>query len=62
MKLNAVDAAARIDDLRLPVSNRIESLKGQRKGQWDIRINDQWRICFVWRNDNAEEVEIIDYH
>jgi proteic killer suppression protein len=62
MKLNAIDSATRIDDLRLPPSNRLELLKGERDGQWSIRINDQWRICFVWRGDNAEQVEVVDYH
>ena len=62
MKLNAIDAAERIEDLRLPPSNRLEPLKGKRKGQWSIRINDQWRICFEWHNGNAEQVEIVDYH
>jgi proteic killer suppression protein len=62
MKLNAVDAASRLDDLRLPPSNRLEALKGDRKGQHSIRINSQWRICFVWRAGDAEEVEIVDYH
>jgi proteic killer suppression protein len=62
MKLNAIDAAIKIDDLRLPQSNGLEVLKGQRKGQWSIRINEQWRICFEWRAGNAEKVEIIDYH
>ncbi len=62
MKLNAVDAAIKIEDLRLPPSNHLEALKGKRQGQWSIRINDQWRICFVWRNGNAEKVEIVDYH
>ena len=62
MKLNAIDSATRIDDLRLPPSNRLELLKGERSGQWSIRINDQWRICFVWCGDNAEQVEIVDYH
>jgi proteic killer suppression protein len=62
MKLNAIDAAISIEDLRLPPSNRLESLKGKRHGQWSIRINDQWRICFIWRNGNAEKVEIVDYH
>jgi proteic killer suppression protein len=56
MKLNAIDAAISIEDLRLPPSNRLESLKGKRHGQWSIRINDQWRICFIWRNGNAEKV------
>lgn len=62
VKLNALDAAVRLDDLRLPPSNRLEALKGDRKGQYSIRINDQWRICFVWREGHAEQVEIVDYH
>ncbi len=62
MKLNAIDAAVQIQDLRLPVSHRLELLKGDRKGQWSIRINDQWRICFQWIDDHAMDVEIIDYH
>ena len=62
MKLNAIDAATRPEDLGLPQSNRLEALKGKRKGQWSIRINDQWRICFEWRAGNAEQVEIVDYH
>ena len=62
MKLNALDAAVRLEDLRLPPSNRLEPLKGPRKGQRSIRINDRWRICFVWRDGNAENVKIIDYH
>jgi proteic killer suppression protein len=62
MKLNAIDAATKLDDLRLPPSNRLEALKGSRKGQHSIRINDQWRICFVWRSGDAEQVEIVDYN
>jgi len=62
MKLNAIDAAIRLRDLRLPPSNRLEALKGNRKGQHRIRINDQWRICFVWQGGNADQVEIVDYH
>jgi toxin HigB-1 len=62
MKLNAIDAAVEIKDLRLPPSNRVEALKGNRKGQWSIRINDQWRICFKWVEGHAEDVEIVDYH
>jgi proteic killer suppression protein len=62
MKLNAIDAATRLDDLLLPPSNRLEALKGNRKGQHSIRINDQWRISFVWRGGDAEQVEIVDYH
>ena len=62
MKLNAIDAATQLEDLDLPSANRREALKGERKGQWSIRINDQWRICFEWRDGNAEQVEIVDYH
>ena len=62
MKLNAIDAAVRLEDLQLPPSNHLEALKGDRKGQHSIRINDQWRICFIWRSGHAEQVEIVDYH
>ena len=62
MKLNAVDAAIRLEDLWLPPSNRLEALKGDRKGQWSIRISEQWRICFEWHEGNAEQVEIVNYH
>ena len=62
MKLNAIDAAVSLEDLRLPPSNRLEALKGDRKGQHSIRVNDQWRICFVWYAGDAEQVEIADYH
>lgn len=61
-KLRMIDAASAIDDLRIPPSNRLEKLKGDRRGQHSIRINDQWRICFVWNDDSASEVEIVDYH
>jgi len=61
-KLNAIDAAVKLSDLRLPPSNRLEALKGDRSGQHSIRINDQRRVCFVWRDGNAERVEIVDYH
>ena len=57
-----MDAAVKLEDLRLPISNRLEALKGDRKGQWSIRISDRWRICFEWRDGNAEQVEIVDYH
>ena len=60
-KLDMLDAAASLDDLRQPPGNRLEKLKGDRAGQWSIRINDQWRICFVW-DDGAFAVEIVDYH
>ena len=62
MKLNAIDAAVNLEDLRLPPSNRLETLKGNREGQHSIRINDRWRVCFEWRNGNAEQAEIVDYH
>jgi len=62
MRLMQIDAATRIEDLRLPPSNRLESLKHDRKGQWSIRINDQWRICFRFEVSAAFDVEIVDYH
>jgi len=62
MKLNAIDAAVNLEDLRLPPSNRLEALKGDRRGQYSLRINDKWRICFDWHLGSAEQVEIIDYH
>jgi toxin HigB-1 len=61
-KLFMIEAAESIDDLRKPPGNRLEMLKGDRKGCWSIRINQQWRICFIWENGNAENVKIIDYH
>jgi proteic killer suppression protein len=62
-KLRMLNNAAMLQDLRIPPANRLEPLKGSRKGQWSIRINDQWRVCFQWSADNhAERVEIIDYH
>jgi len=61
-KLDMIKAAAVLDDLRLPPANRLEALKGDRKGQHSIRINDQFRICFKWTADGAEDVEITDYH
>lgn len=61
-KLQQLDVAQRLDDLHIPPGNRVELLKRNRAGQWSIRINDQFRLCFVWRNVNAEEVEIVDYH
>ena len=62
MKLNALDAAVKLRDLYLPPSNRLEALQRDRKRQHSIRINDQWRICFLWREGHAEGVEIVDYH
>jgi proteic killer suppression protein len=61
-KLLAMDAAAKLDDLRVPPGNRLEALKGDRRGRHSIRVNDQWRICFAWRDDDAWDVEIVDYH
>ena len=61
-RLLILDAAEALDDLRLPPGNRLEKLKGDRAGQHSIRINDQWRICFRWREHNAHDVEIVDYH
>ena len=61
-KLGLVDAAVRLDELRVPPGNRLEKLLGGRAGQYSIRINDQWRICFRWTGRDAEAVEIVDYH
>ena len=61
-KLKQLDLARRIDDLRAPPANRLESLKGDRAGQWSLRVNDQFRICFRWTGGDAEDVEIVDYH
>ena len=61
-KLRYLHRAKDLNDLRIPPSNRLEKLKGDRAGQYSIRINDQWRICFVWQGDDAYEVKITDYH
>jgi toxin HigB-1 len=61
-KLDMIHAAAALNDLRVPPGNRLEALGGDRKGQHSIRINDQYRICFVWREDGVHEVETTDYH
>jgi len=61
-KLLMIDAAGSISDLRIPPGNRLEKLVGDRQGQYSIRINEQWRICFNWRQTDAFEVEITDYH
>jgi proteic killer suppression protein len=61
-KLELLDIAGRLDDLRVPPGNRLEALKGNRRGQHSIRINDQWRVCFAWSGTDAEAVEIVDYH
>jgi proteic killer suppression protein len=61
-KLNAVNAAHELRDLAAPPGNRLEELSGSRRGQCSIRINDQWRVCFVWTDNGANDVEIVDYH
>lgn len=61
-KLRALDAAVAVRDLTEPPGNRLEKLKGDRAGQWSIRVNDQWWICFVWTDDGAHDVEVVDYH
>jgi len=61
-KLRMINNAQNINDLRIPPSNRLEKLSGDRAGQYSIRINDRWRICFVWKDNNAYYVEITDYH
>jgi toxin HigB-1 len=60
-KLDMIDAAQRVEDLRAPPGNRLEKLRGDREGQWSIRVNDQWRVCFRW-DEGAHDVEIVDYH
>ena len=61
-RLQALDFASAVEDLRNPPGNRLERLKGDRAGQWSIRINDQFRVCFLWDGKDAWEVEIVDYH
>ena len=61
-KLRMLAAAQDVQDLRVPPGNHLEALKKDRKGQFSIRINDQWRICFSWKSDGAHDVEIVDYH
>lgn len=61
-KLFMFDKAQSLNDLRIPPANRLEALKDDRKGQYSIRINDQWRICFVWTTSGPDAVEIVDYH
>lgn len=61
-KLDQLDSADSLDDLRVPLGNRLEALSGDRKGQHSIRINDQYRICFVWTENGPDDVEIVDYH
>ena len=62
VKLFLIDTATRIEDLRVPPGNELEKLKGDRAGQHSIRVNRQWRICFVWRDGDAYETELVDYH
>jgi proteic killer suppression protein len=62
MRLMQLDGVTRIEDLRLPPSNQLEALTHDRAGQWSIRINDQWRVCFRFENGDAYDVEIVDYH
>jgi proteic killer suppression protein len=57
-----LDAATRIEDLRVPPGNRLEKLRGHRAGQWSVRVNDQWRLCFTWADGEAHLVELVDYH
>jgi len=61
-KLDQLEAAISLDDLRIPPANRLEALKGNRKGQYSVRINDQYRLCFEWKQDGAHNVEVADYH
>jgi proteic killer suppression protein len=61
-KLRQLEIAGRLDDLKIPPGNHLEALKGNRSGQYSIRINAQWRVCFHWKDDGAEDVEIVDYH
>jgi len=62
IKLEVLNAAVSLNSLRVPPGNRLEQLKGKRKKQHSIRINDQWRLCFIWKDENAYDVEIVDYH
>lgn len=62
IKLEVLNAAVSLNSLRVPPGNRLEQLKGTRKNQYSIRINDQWRICFLWKEECAHDVEIVDYH
>lgn len=61
-RLAQLDAATGLEDLRVPPSNNLEALQGDRRGQYSIRINGQWRICFIWKEGDAHDVEIVDYH
>lgn len=61
-RLIALDAALTVEDLRNPPGNQLEALRGRRKGQWSIRVNARWRICFAWTEEGAADVELVDYH
>lgn len=61
-KLQMLHAVERLESLRIPPQNRLEALKGDRKGQWSIHVNDPWRVCFIWKDGAAWDVEIVDYH
>jgi toxin HigB-1 len=61
-KLRMLNRAQTLEDLRIPPGNRLEALKGDRQGQYSIRINNRWRLCFIWEDENVYEVEIVDYH
>ena len=61
-KLLQIHAATVLESLRIPPGNHLEALKGERKGQHSVRVNEQWRVCFVWKSDGAHQVEIVDYH
>ena len=61
-KLRQIEIAIRLEDLKVPPGNHLEALKGNRSGQYSIRINDQWRVCFRWTDGGADDVEIVDYH
>ncbi|GHS95319.1 plasmid maintenance system killer protein [Planctomycetales bacterium] len=62
VKLQVLQAATNLQDLKVPYANHLEQLRDERRGQWSIRINRQWRVCFTWRENDAYEVEIVDYH
>ena len=62
MKLALINASTSLQDLKVPPANHLEALKGDRKGQFSIRINQKYRVCFVWKDNNAHDVEIVDYH
>jgi toxin HigB-1 len=61
-ELDMLDAAPSLETLRSPPGNRLEALRGDRRGQWSIRVNDQWRVCFLWTESGPDRVEIVDYH